>query len=149
MHPVDERTFQPGTPEVQIEEVPTMPVWIGDRRAQVGSLVLTNDRMLWIKETGAGAAESVITELLATPGQVLARAREEAQVLMPLGELARARIVPRRVVANLYEFTLADGSIFRIGARLAQRWEPTIQRLLTERHQRSVVRDDSEGWSVT
>ncbi len=145
---MDEQAFLPGTPQVQLEEVPTVPVWIRDERAKVGSLVLTNHRILFIKGSG-GPPEPLVTQLLSASLEMLARATEHAQVLIVLAEIARASVFPRRLVADLHEFTLADGSSCRVGKRLGERWEPTIHRLLTERHQRSVVPDGTGAWRVT
>jgi hypothetical protein len=44
--------------------------------------------------------------------------------------------------------TQPDGSACRVGKHLGERWEPTIHRLLTERHQRSVVNEGASGWRV-
>jgi hypothetical protein len=51
MRAVDDQAFAPGTPEVQLDEVPNQPIWSEGKRARIGSVVLTNDRILFIKAT--------------------------------------------------------------------------------------------------
>jgi hypothetical protein len=143
-----ERAFAPGTPEAKLDEVPTQPVWVEGTRAKIGSLALTNDRILFVKDVGGAGGAGLVESLLAAPGEMAAQATERAQAVVPLAQVSGGRVVPRRLVADLYEFTLADDSTCRVGKHLGERWEPTIHRLLTERHQRSVVSEGTTGWRV-
>lgn len=147
MHAVDDQAFAPGTPEVQLDAVPNQPIWSEGKR-RIGSILLTNDRILVIKDAGGGPPTGLVAQLLSAPLEILAHANERAQVVVILADVTRARVVPRRLVADLYEFTLADGSTCRFGKHLQTRWDPMIQRLMTERHNRPVVDEGSSGWRV-
>jgi hypothetical protein len=145
---VDDRAFASDSPEVQLDEVPTQPVWIQGKRSMVGSVVLTNDRILFIKSASGAPQSGLVGHLLSAPLDALAQALERAQVVVSLPDVTGAKVVPRRLVADLYEFTLADGSTCRFGKHLGERWEHTIHRLLTERHGRSIVPDRAGAWRV-
>jgi hypothetical protein len=145
---MDEQAFAPDASEAKLDEVPTQPLWVDGKRAKVGSLALTNDRILFVKDVGGAGGAGLVESILAAPGEVLAASTERAQVVVALPLLTRARVVPRRLVADLYEFTLSDGSTCRVGKHVGKRWEPTIHRLLTERHQRSIVNEGNAGWRV-
>jgi hypothetical protein len=148
MRAVDDRAFAPGTPEVQLDEVPNQPIWSEGKRAKIGSVVLTNDRILFIKDAAGAPPSGLVAQVLSAPLEMLAQASERAQVVVTLPELAGARVVPRRLVADLYDFTLGDGATCRFGKHLRERWDPTIQRLMTERHNRPVVDEGTSGWRV-
>jgi hypothetical protein len=145
---VDDQAFRPDSPEIQLDEVPTQPVWIQGRRATVGSVVLTNDRILFIKDASGSPQSGLVGQLLSAPLDALAQALERAQVVVSLPEVTGGKVVRRRLVADLYEFTLADGSTCRFGNHLGERWEQTVHRLLTERHGRSIVPDGAGAWRV-
>jgi hypothetical protein len=145
---VSDQNFAPDAPEVQLDEVPTQPVWVHGKRPRVGSVVLTNDRILFIKSAGAAPQSGLAGQLLSAPLDALAQTLERAQEVVSLSEMTGAKVVPRRLVADLYEVTLADGSTCRFGKHLRERWELTIRRLLTERHGRSVVDDGDDAWRV-
>jgi hypothetical protein len=147
MRTVDDEAFAPGTPEVQLDGVPNQPIWSEGKR-RIGSILLTNDRIMFIKEAGGGPPTGLVAQLLSAPLEILAQANERAQVVVPLPEVTRARVVPRRLVADLYELTLDDGSTCRFGKHLQTRWDPIIQRLMSERHNRPVVDEGSSGWRV-
>lgn len=145
---VDDRAFASDSPEVQLDEVPTQPVWIQGKRSTVGSVVLTNDRILFIRGASGSPQSGLVGQLLSVPLDALAQALERAQVVVSLPDVTGAKVVPRRLVADLYEFRLADGSTCRFGKHLGERWEQTIHRLLTQRHGRSIVPDGAGAWRV-
>jgi hypothetical protein len=62
-----------------------------------------------------------------------------------LADLRGGRLQRRRLIPNLYELTLADGSTFRTHRSLRKRWDETIRRLLSERHALTVTHD-GDGW---
>jgi hypothetical protein len=118
------------------------------KRAKIGSLASTNDRIILVKDVGGAGGAGLVESLLAAPWEMLAAATERTQVVAALPEVTGAGVVPRRLLADLYEFRLADGSTRRLGKQLGKRWEPVIHRLLTERHRRSVVSEGTGGWRV-
>jgi hypothetical protein len=53
----------------------------------------------------------------------------------------------RKMLPDLYMLTRADGKTCRLHRGLRKKWDPTIRRLLAERHGLSVS-DDGDGWRV-
>jgi hypothetical protein len=145
---MDEAAFAPDAPEAKLDQLPSQPVWVQGKRAKIGSIALTNDRILFVEGASGAGEGGLIESLLSAPLEMLAEAKERARVVVTLPQLTGGTVVPRRLVADLYEFTHADGSKCRVGKHIGERWEPTIHRLLTERHGRSVSREGTAGWRV-
>ena len=49
------------------------------------------------------------------------------------------------MVPDLYVLTLADGRSVRTHRKLRKRWDPTIRRLLTDRHGATITQD-GDAW---
>ena len=147
-----DEAFMAGSREVELDRVGSQPVWIEGKRAKLGVLILTNDRILFIEGSfgagGAGLTDALIVSVVSAAGEKLAEPTAKAQEVVVLVHVRGGHVAPRRLLADLYEFTLADGSTRRIGKRLAERWESTIRRLLAERHQRSLMSEGNHGWRV-
>jgi hypothetical protein len=145
---MDDEAFRPGTPEVEINRKDGMPAFVSGERGKMGLVVLTNDRIVFTDKTFGGATGNIIGDLAGSAVQ----AHKDKMAggggpreLVRLGDLRGGRLQRRRLIPNLYELTLADGSTFRTHRRLHKKWDQTIRRLLSERHAPTVT-DDGDSW---
>jgi hypothetical protein len=141
---MDDAAFAPGAPEVELDARDGLPVHVDGERGRMGRVVLTNERIL-LTDTVAGTG-SVLGELVAAG--VEARRQKAAggpTEIARITELRAGRTQQRRLLPDLYELTLADGSTCRTHRKLRKKWDTTIQRLLTERHGFAVTADEATG----
>ena len=144
-----DEAFTPGTDEVELEHNGGTACSIRGERGKLGTVVLTNDRILFSQQKFASADGGVLGALVAD--QLQKRSERKAggpREVLALGELRGARLNRRRLLPDLYEFTLEDGSICWVSHNVRKTWDPTIRRLLAERHGRTVVDDGEESWRV-
>ena len=145
---MDDAAFAPGTPEVEINRRDGMPVFVSGEHGKQGEVMLTNDRILFTDKTFGGAGVNIVGDLVASAVQTHKDKKAGGggpRELVRLPDLRRGRLQRRRLLPNLYELTLADGSTCRMHRKLRKRWDTTIRRLLSERHGLSVD-DDGDGW---
>lgn len=148
---MDDAVFAAGTPEVEIDRQDGMPVHIEGERGAMCNLALTNDRILGVDQKfGTAGSESITGSLIAE----FLQARSEAKAggpreIVRLAEIRGARLQRRRLLPDLYELTLADGSTCRTHRKLRKKWDATIRRLLTERHGISSLEDVEDGWRAS
>jgi hypothetical protein len=148
--PVGGDAFIPGTPEVELEKLSGQPVMREGERGKLGWIVLTNDRVLFTDQKFVSTgSEGVLGDLAV---QLLQKRSEKKaggpRAVVELAELRSAQDVKRRLLADLYEFTMADGSTCRVSKTVRDKWSATIRRLLTERHGRSLVDEGEYGFRV-
>jgi len=140
--------YAPGTAEVEIEREKGQPVMVDDERGKLGWVMLTNDRILFTHQKfAAGPGGGALPSLVA--GTLQKRSEKKAGGPREVAALADVRAgtpVKRRMLPDLYELSLADGSTCRLSAKLGKKWSPTIRRLLTERHGRTVVDEGGDSW---
>jgi hypothetical protein len=125
-----------------------MPVFVSGERGKMGLVVLTNDRIVFTDKTFGGPTGNIIGDLAGSAVQ----SRKDKKgggggprELLRLSDLRGGRMQRRRLLPNLYELTLADGSTCRTHRRMRKRWDDNIRRLLSERHGLTVA-DDGAGW---
>ncbi len=142
--------FLPGGEEVQIDQRSRVLLMQPGQRGKIGFVSLTNDRILFSQQKfDATASGGVAAALVARGLQKHAdkKAGGPSEVLS-LGDIRSAKRIRRPLRGDLYEFTLEDGSTRGIGASAARSWDPTIRRLLTERHGRALSEDGEGAWRV-
>jgi hypothetical protein len=66
--------------------------------------------------------------------------------IVRLAEVRGARRQRRRMLLDLYELTLADGTRCRVHRKLLKKWDPTIRRLMVERHGLAITDHGPDGW---
>lgn len=146
---MQEEAFAPGAPEVELEQRRGIAVSVRGERGKMGTAVLTNDRILFTQQkfaaAGGGLLEAVVADQLQKRHERKAGGPQE---VLALAELRGARMNRRRLLPDLYEFTLADGSTCWLSRDVRKTWDPAIRRLLVERHGRTVVDDGEGGWRV-
>ena len=142
-----EEAFAAGSAESELEQASGEPVMVGDERGKLGWVFLTNDRILFTQQkfaaTGAGGALGALAA-----DQLQKRSEKKSGGPREVAVLADVRgggPQSRRFLPDLYELRLADGSNVRLSKKLGQKWEPTIRRLVAERHGRTVT-DEGDGW---
>jgi hypothetical protein len=111
----------------------------------MAEIVLTNDRIVFAHET-FGPTGSLVGGVI--EAALEARADKKAggsSDIARLAELRAASMQRRRMVPDLYMLTRADGSTVRLHRSLRKTWDPTIRRLLSERHGLALS-DDGDGW---
>jgi hypothetical protein len=143
-----EDVYAAGTPEAEIDKADGTPVAQSGKRGFMANITLTNDRMLFVDQK-FGSSGNLVGDVIGAALQ--GRSEEKAGgplVLLTFTDILRARPDKRRMLPDLYEFTLADGSTCRIHRKQGKKWNPIIRRLLTERHGRTVVDDGDNAWSV-
>jgi hypothetical protein len=144
---MDDAAFAPGGPEVDLDRQDGTPVFVEGARGKMGSIVLTNDRIVFAHKS-YGPTGNIVGDLVAAGLE--ARSTQKAggpQEILRIADLRGGRVQRRRLLPDLYELTLADGSTCRLHRALRKKWDPTIRRLLSERHGRA-VREDGDGWRV-
>src|SRR5689334_7332041 len=99
---MDEAAFAPEAPDAKLDQLPSQPVWAQGKRAKIGSIALTNDRILFVEGASGAGAGGLIESLLSAPLEMLAEAKERARVVVTLPQLTGGTVVPRRLVADLY-----------------------------------------------
>jgi hypothetical protein len=137
---LDEASFAPDAPEVELDRRTGMPVFIQGEKNDMGDLTLTNDRILFVSNK-LGASGNIIGDLI---GSALQGDQKKHEIVR-LGDLRGGRMQKRRLVPDLYELTLADGRSVRVHRKLLKKWDATIRRLLTERHHANLT-EDGETW---
>jgi hypothetical protein len=147
---VGEEAFARGTGEVELERHKGIAVSVGGERGKMGSVMLTNDRILFTQQkfmnTGQGGAlGALVVDQLQKRSEKRAGGPRE---VLKLADIRSARTNKRRMLPDLYEFTLADGSTSWLSKEMRKRWDDTIRRLLAERHGRTVIDDGEGGWRV-
>jgi hypothetical protein len=144
---VDDGVFTPGTPEVEIDRQDGLPLAIEGERGKMGSLTLTNDRILFVDEKFGSQTGNLVGDLV---GAALQSRHEEKsggpREIVRLAEVRGARRQRRRMLLDLYELTLADGTTCRVHRKLLKKWDPTIRRLVAERHGLAVADAAPDGW---
>jgi hypothetical protein len=141
--------FAPGTPEGELEQRGGIAVSVRGERGKMGTVVLTNDRLLFTQQKFATAGGGVLAAVAADQLQKrYERKSGGPREVLALAGLRGAGLKRRRLLPDLYEFTLDDGSTCWVSRDLRETWDPTIRRLLAERHQRRVVDDGEDGWRV-
>jgi hypothetical protein len=146
-----EELYAPGTPEEEIERRAKVLVMPGDGRGKIGYAMLTNDRILfqqqkWDAGPGGGALTALVADRLQKRSEAKSGGPRE---IVPLANVTAVRMIRRRLRGDVYEFTLDDGSTCAVGADAAKKWNPTILRLLAERHGKAVSKDEQDSWSVS
>ena len=145
---MDDTAFAPGTPEAEIDHRDGMPVFISGERGKMGTVTLTNDRIVFTDKTFGGTGVSIVGDLAASAAQTHKDKKAGGggpREVVALPDLRAGRLQRRRLVPNLYELMLASGSTCRTHRRLYKRWDEHIRRLLSERH-RLRVEGEGEGW---
>lgn len=137
---MDDAAFAPDTPEVEIDRRDGMPVFIQGEKNDMGDLTLTNDRILFVSSK-LGSTGNLIGDLI---GSALQGDQKKHEIVR-LAELRGGRMQNRRLVPDLYELTLADGRSVRTHRKLRKKWDATIRRLLTDRHDATVT-PDGDAW---
>jgi hypothetical protein len=137
---MDEAAFAPGTPELEIDRIAGMPVYIQGEKNDMGDLTLTNDRILFVSNK-LGHSGNIIGDLI---GGALQGDQKKHEIVR-LSELRGGRMQSRRLVPDLYELTLADGRTVRVHRKLRKKWDGTIRRLLTDRHG-ATVHQQGDSW---
>ena len=145
---MNDEAFVPGTPEADVEVRRGEPLLLEGQRGKLGTMVLTNDRILWTHQKFASTAGGgVLAELVAQ--QLQKRSERKAggpMEVCQLAEVTSATPVKRRFLPDLYELGLSDGSSFRISVGLRKAWDPIIRRLLTDRHGRTISDGGDGSW---
>ena len=145
---LNDAAFAVGTPEVEIDRQDGMPIKLEGESGKMGNLTLTNDRILFVHQKfGTSGSESAAGMVLA--GALQGRSEQKAggpREIVRLAEVRGGRLQHRRLVPNLYELTLADGSTCRMHRKLRKKWDATIRRLVAERHGAAMVEDGEDGW---
>jgi hypothetical protein len=143
--------YAPGTAEVEIEREGGQPVMADEERGKLGWVMLTNDRILFTHQKfAAGPGGGALPALVA--GKLQKRSEKKAggpREVARLTDVRGGKPVKRRLLPDLYELALADGSTCRLSAKLGKKWSPTIQRLVAERHGRTVVEDGEHAWRAS
>jgi hypothetical protein len=144
---VDDEVFAPGTPEVEIDRQDGLPLAIEGERGKMGSLTLTNDRVLFVDEKFGSHTGNLVGDLVgaALQGRHEAKAGGPREIVR-LAEVRGARRQRRRMLLDLYELTLADGTTCRVHRKLLKKWDPTIRRLVVERHGLAIADATADGW---
>jgi hypothetical protein len=137
---MDEASFVPHTPEVELDRRTGMPVYIQGEKNDMGDLTLTNDRILFVSNK-LGPTGNLIGDLIGSALQ----GEQKKHEIVRLADLRGGRMQHRRLVPDLYELTLADGRTVRVHRKLRKKWDATIRRLLTDRHGTAVTRD-GDAW---
>lgn len=147
---MDDAVFHPGTPEVEISRREGMPMFVSGERGKMGEVMLTNDRILFTDKTFGATGVNIIGDLAASAVQAHKDKKTGGgpREILRVTDLRAGRMQRRRLLPDLYELTLADGSICRTHRRLKKRWDETIRRLLSERHGLTVA-DDGDGWRAS
>jgi len=142
---MDDAAFAPDTPEVEIFRKDGTPVAIEGERGKMGEIMLTNERILLTHESfgPSGTLVGGIVELAAEG--VANRGAKGPREIVRLSQLRAGGTQRRRMIPDLYMLTLADGSTVRLHRVLRKKWDPTIRRLISERHGLTVT-DDGDGW---
>ena len=144
-----DEAFVPGTDEVELEHKSGIACSIRGERGKMGTVALTNDRILFTQQKFGSAQGGVLGAIVADQLQKRSeRKAGGASEVLALQEIRRARLNRRRFLPDLYEFTLEDGSVCWVSHEMRKKWDPTIRRLLSERHGLSVVDDGDEAWHV-
>jgi hypothetical protein len=114
------------------------------------NLTLTNDRILSVDQKfGTSGSESAVGMVLAAAMQAAAEHKAGGpRDVVRLAEIRGGRLQRRRLLPDLYELTLADGSTCRMHRKLRKKWDATIRRLVTERHGIAGVEEIEDGWLV-
>jgi hypothetical protein len=145
---LDDAIFAPGTPEVEIDRHDGMPIKLEGEIGKMANLALTNDRILFTHQKfGTSGSESAAGTILAAMLQ--GRSEQKAggpREIVRLAEVRGGRRQRRRLMLDMYELTLADGSTFRTHRKLRKKWDATIRRLVAERHGVAIVEDGDDGW---
>jgi hypothetical protein len=145
---LDDAIFAAGTPEVEIDRQDGMPIKLSGEIGKMANLALTNDRILFVHQKfGTGGSESVAG--MAIAAMLQGRSEQKAggpREIVRLAEVRGGRLQHRRLLLNLYELTLTDGSTCRMHRKLRKKWDATIRRLVTERHGAAIVEDGKDGW---
>ena len=139
--------FAPGTPEVEIGHKDGLPVAVDGEKGRMGKVVLTNDRIIFASSS-LGPSGNILGDVVAAALESRADSKAGGPAeLVRLAELRSGGVDRRRMLPDLYELRLADGGRVRLHRSLRKKWDPTIRRLLAERHGLT-VRDDGDGWRV-
>jgi hypothetical protein len=145
-----EDPFAPGAPEAEIERLKGQPVMVDGERGKLGWVMLTNDRILFTHQKfAAGGTAGALGGLVAAGLQK--RSEKKAggpREVVVLSKVTGAQPVKRRMLADLWELEMADGSTCRLAAKTGKKWDPTIRRLLTDRHGKTVVEEGEGAWRV-
>jgi hypothetical protein len=136
--------------ETQIDLRRGEPLMLEDTRGKLGTIVLTSDRILFTQQkfastTGGGALAALVA------GQLQKRSERKAGgplEVCALTEIRGGAPAKRKFLPDLYEFTLDDGSSFRVSLKTGEAWEPTIRGLLAERHGRTAFDEGDGSWRV-
>lgn len=145
-----EEAFAPGAEESEIDRRSGAAVSVGGERGKLGWVMLTNDRILFTQQKfastgGAGALGALVVDQLQKRSERKAGGPSE---VLKLADVRAAKLKKRRLLPDLYEFTLADGSTCWTSKDIRKHWDSLIRRLLTERHGRTVIDDGADGWRV-
>ena len=145
---MDEAAFSLDAPETELEVRGGEPLMLEGERGKLGTLVLTNDRILFtqkkfVSASGGGALAALVA------GGLQRRSEKKAGGPMEVALIAEIRggaPAKRKFLPDLYAFTLEAGSGFRVSLKNGERWEPTIRRLLSDRHGRTVSDEGDGAW---
>jgi hypothetical protein len=147
---VGDEAYAPSTPEAEVGHRNGAAVSIGGERGKMGTVVLTNDRILFTQQKFAQTGTGGLLGALVVD-QLQKRSERKAggpTEVFALPEVRSAYLKKRRMLPDLYEFELADGSTCWFSKDIRKNWDGTIRRLLAERHGRTVVDDGEDAWRV-
>ena len=145
---MDEQAFSPEASEIELAVRGGEPLMLEGQRGKLGTLVLTNDRILFTHQKFAASAGGGVLAVLVA-GELQRRSEKKAGGPMEVAAISEIRggaPAKRRFLPDLYELRLDDGSSFRISLKQGERWEPAIRRLLAERHGRALSDEGDGGW---
>ena len=145
-----EEVFTAGSPEVDVNSSRKSLVMQEGERGKIGTVVLTNDRMLFTQQkfdsgVGGGALGALVAEGLQKRSEKKSGGPRE---LFSLSEVQGIKKVRRRMRGDIYEFTLIDGTTCAVDAKAMKGWNETVLRLLAERHGRTVSEVGEDAWQV-
>ena len=145
-----DEVFTPGTDEAEVEVRKGSAVSIGGERGKMGTVVLTNDRILFTQQKFAQSGTGGVLGALVID-QLQKRSERKAggpTEVFALPEVRKAYLKKRRMLPDLYEFELDDGSTCWFSKDIRKHWDGTIRRLLSARPGRTVVDDGDDAWRV-
>lgn len=138
-----------GTPEAELDKATGTPVAISGQRGFMANLSLTNDRLLAVDQKFGSGTGNLLGDLIGAGLQ--ARSEEKAggpRVVLTFTDIRRAEMQNRKLLPDMYMFTLADGSTCRIHRKQGKKWNPIIKRVLVERHGKTVADAGDGAWTV-
>jgi hypothetical protein len=146
---MDDDAFRPGAPELPLHDMATVLMASGPLKNKRGHAHLTNDRIFFsdrrFDAAAAGGAGGALAGATASAFEKLRKERPP-MVDFPLTDVTRVAHVTKLTVRDILVIETAAGETrFANGFK---EWSPSLRRVLTERHGRTLADDGEDGWHV-